>query len=59
MPEVFVCDSPVTASKKYLAIATPGHLVCVTGSFFLAAEMRSIIAASDSIRSGEHPPELV
>lgn len=47
VPEVFLCDSPVTAWQKCQAIAMPDHLVCVTGSFFLAAEIRSVIATSD------------
>ncbi len=50
LPNLFTADSPVTAWQKYQAIATPDQLVCITGSFFLAAEMRAIIATSDPVR---------
>jgi dihydrofolate synthase/folylpolyglutamate synthase len=50
VPEVFACDSPVTAWSKYQAIAAPDDLVCVAGSFFLAAEIRPIIATENPVR---------
>lgn len=49
VPEVTVCDSPDAAWRKCQAIARPEDLICVTGSFFLAAEIRSIIATSHAI----------
>ncbi|MEO8494446.1 MAG: folylpolyglutamate synthase/dihydrofolate synthase family protein, partial [Planctomycetota bacterium] len=41
VPEVSVCDSPAAAWRKCTTLARPEHLICVTGSFFLAAEMRT------------------
>jgi len=49
-PEVFVGDSPTAAWRKCQSIARPEHLICLTGSFFLAAEMRSVIATSHAMR---------
>ena len=40
-PQVRVCASPAAAWTEAQALATADDLVCVTGSFFLAAEMRS------------------
>jgi dihydrofolate synthase/folylpolyglutamate synthase len=40
-----LCDNPATAWNLVHELATPEHLVCITGSFFLAAEMRREIAA--------------
>jgi dihydrofolate synthase / folylpolyglutamate synthase len=42
----FVCDNPAAAWQKATELATPEHLICITGSFFLAAEMRREIAGS-------------
>jgi dihydrofolate synthase/folylpolyglutamate synthase len=50
MPNVSVCDSPVAAWRKCQSIAGPEHLICVTGSFFLAAEMRPLIASNYAMR---------
>jgi dihydrofolate synthase/folylpolyglutamate synthase len=50
VPEVSVCDSPLMAWQKCQALARPEDLICVTGSFFLAAEMRSMIANSAAIQ---------
>ena len=38
-----VCDDPATAWDAARQILTPDHLLCVTGSFFTAAEMRQQI----------------
>lgn len=38
-----VCPDPATAWGEVLRQATPEDLVCITGSFFIAAEMRSEI----------------
>jgi dihydrofolate synthase/folylpolyglutamate synthase len=40
----FVCDDPAEAWQRTYEITRADHLVCVTGSFFLAAEMRAEIA---------------
>jgi dihydrofolate synthase / folylpolyglutamate synthase len=39
----FVCDDPAAAWHRARELATPDHLVCVTGSLFLTAEMRAEI----------------
>ncbi len=35
-----VCSTPADAWRRARELATPDHLICVTGSFFLAAELR-------------------
>ncbi len=40
-----VCPDPHTAWRRVRALATPRHVICVTGSFFLAAEMREHLEA--------------
>ncbi len=40
-----VCPSPAEAWTQVLALAGPDDLICVTGSFFLAAEIRQQILA--------------
>ncbi len=40
-PSVVACSCPDDAWREVQRTATPGHFVCITGSFFLAAEMRS------------------
>ncbi len=37
--------TPRNAWQKWLAVATPDSLVCVTGSFFLAAELTQVLSA--------------
>ena len=39
-----LCPDPAAAWNLVRQLATPEHLICVTGSFYLAAEMRSEIA---------------
>jgi dihydrofolate synthase/folylpolyglutamate synthase len=41
-----VCSDPATAWRLAQHLATPEHLVCITGSLFLAAEMRAAIGSS-------------
>ena len=36
-----VCADPETAWNLAQDIAGPDHLICITGSFFIAAEMRA------------------
>jgi dihydrofolate synthase / folylpolyglutamate synthase len=40
----YLCPDPASAWQLAHELATPEHLVCITGSFFLAAEMRREIA---------------
>ena len=40
------CTDPATAWRLTTRLATPEHLVCIAGSFFIAAEMRAAINAS-------------
>ena len=39
-PRTDVAPSPRAAWQRIRSLATPSHLICVTGSFFLAAEIR-------------------
>jgi dihydrofolate synthase/folylpolyglutamate synthase len=41
--QLLLAPTPVEAWQQALAIASREDLVCVTGSFFLAAELRSVI----------------
>ena len=50
-PRVFVCQTPEAAWQQCRSMVTPEHLVCVTGSFFLAAEMRGPILAPPVVLS--------
>lgn len=43
-PLVRVCDRPTEAWNLCQSLMTPEHLVCVAGSFFLAAEIRPLIS---------------
>ncbi|REK23765.1 MAG: bifunctional folylpolyglutamate synthase/dihydrofolate synthase [Planctomycetota bacterium] len=43
---VRLCPDPASAWQAVQEDLTPDHLVCVTGSFFIAAEMRQLIAAA-------------
>ncbi|MGD9723227.1 MAG: folylpolyglutamate synthase/dihydrofolate synthase family protein [Pirellulales bacterium] len=43
---VHVAADPATAWNLASQLATPRHLVCITGSFFIAAEMRAAMAAA-------------
>ncbi len=51
-----VCPNPAAAWELARQLATPEHLVCVTGSFFLAAEMRSQIIHLPPRRAHGPPP---
>lgn len=39
------CDSPEHAWKTVRNAARPDSLICITGSFFIAAELRALVAA--------------
>jgi dihydrofolate synthase/folylpolyglutamate synthase len=55
-----LCPSPVAAWEAAAQLVGPDDLLCITGSFFLAAEMRAAMArrplAGDRARS-QAPPE--
>ncbi|MGB6042521.1 MAG: folylpolyglutamate synthase/dihydrofolate synthase family protein [Pirellulales bacterium] len=40
-----ICHDPVAAWQAVRQVITPDALVCITGSFFIAAEMRDIVVA--------------
>lgn len=44
-PSAIVCDDPRQAWERARALAGPDDLICLTGSFFLAAEIREILPA--------------
>ena len=45
-PRVDTCENPLAAWRMVQGAAQRDDLICVTGSFFLAAELRSVILAS-------------
>ena len=44
--EVLVCQTPREAWRKATTTAKPRALVCISGSFFLAAELRPLVLAA-------------
>jgi dihydrofolate synthase/folylpolyglutamate synthase len=44
-------QSPADAWNRACQVSTPEHLICITGSFFLAAEMRGILSCSTDRQS--------
>jgi dihydrofolate synthase/folylpolyglutamate synthase len=44
---IIVCPTPTAAWQHVFQTAVPGELVCITGSFYLAAEMRPLLVASE------------
>ncbi len=44
-PNVTVVDTPQDAWQQVIQTSVPGERVCITGSFFLAAEMRRLVLA--------------
>lgn len=38
---IFLADDPMEAMAQARSLATPEDLICVAGSFFLAAELRA------------------
>jgi dihydrofolate synthase/folylpolyglutamate synthase len=42
-------STPAAAWHRAVGLAAPEHLICITGSFFLAAELRSLIRAECGI----------
>ena len=45
LPRIYRCDTPAEAWQTVRGLVSPNDLVCVTGSFFLAAEMRQAIVS--------------
>jgi dihydrofolate synthase/folylpolyglutamate synthase len=43
LTRIQVCEAPEMAWRQCRSLLTPQHLVCITGSFFLAAEMRPLL----------------
>ncbi|HJQ81391.1 MAG TPA: folylpolyglutamate synthase/dihydrofolate synthase family protein [Lacipirellulaceae bacterium] len=43
--EVTVCDRPAKAWEHVIQTKADGELICITGSFYLAAEMRPLVLA--------------
>ncbi len=54
-----VCSQPAEAWDFVRSVATPGDLICVTGSFFIAAEMRLQIAMRPFRMDRKNPPAPV
>jgi dihydrofolate synthase/folylpolyglutamate synthase len=46
LADVEVAPNPQAAWQRVRRLATPDDLVCLTGSFFLAGEMRSLVACA-------------
>jgi dihydrofolate synthase/folylpolyglutamate synthase len=46
---LYCCGTPAEAWQLVKELATPDDLICVTGSFFLAAEMRQTIKGDQAI----------
>ena len=44
-----VCPDPAAAVQQVHALTTPEHLICVTGSFFIAAEMRTLLRGPSTL----------
>lgn len=42
-PAITLCETPEAAWQTCESVMTPNELICITGSFFLAAEMRSMV----------------
>ena len=51
-PKLHVATDPRAAWALVQTLVTPNHLVCVAGSFFLAAEMRRQIQGSPTMTEG-------
>jgi dihydrofolate synthase/folylpolyglutamate synthase len=51
VPLLHRCDTPAEAWQTVKRLASPDDLVCVTGSFFLAAEVRQAIASNGASSS--------
>jgi dihydrofolate synthase/folylpolyglutamate synthase len=45
-PQLILCPDPASAHGQLVSDVAPDQLVCVTGSFFIAAEMRRLLSES-------------
>jgi hypothetical protein len=45
-PEIHVADQPLEAWAAAQRLAGPDDVICITGSFFLAAELRPVVSLS-------------
>jgi dihydrofolate synthase/folylpolyglutamate synthase len=45
MPDIVVSETPEEAWQYAIQTSLPGERICITGSFFLAAEMRRLVLA--------------
>ena len=54
----YVCESPAAAWQKLGELVTPEDLACITGSFFLATEIRREIAKSPMKQAGDRKTEV-
>jgi dihydrofolate synthase/folylpolyglutamate synthase len=43
-PQIHLAENPLTAWRLAQSLAGADGLVCITGSFFLAAELRGVVA---------------
>ncbi len=50
--QVDVCPDSAAAWQRIRARATPAHVICVTGSFFLVAEIKDYLEAVDQEAAG-------
>ena len=41
-PELEICLDPAAAWRRASELASPEHLICVTGSFYIAAEVQAV-----------------
>ncbi|MBP86080.1 MAG: bifunctional folylpolyglutamate synthase/ dihydrofolate synthase [Planctomycetaceae bacterium] len=48
-PAITTCETPALAWQHCETIVTPDALVCITGSFFLAAEMRNLVTEASPL----------
>ena len=49
LSEIHVAATPAEAWRKAQDLATPSDLICVTGSFFIAAEIRQLWANASTL----------
>jgi dihydrofolate synthase/folylpolyglutamate synthase len=50
-----VCPTPREAWNTVRRSAEPGELVCIAGSFYLAAELRELVLASSNFATAPAP----
>jgi dihydrofolate synthase/folylpolyglutamate synthase len=55
LPEFRICPRPADAWKTARELASPEDLICVTGSFYIAAQMRQQVLATPA--TAVRPPD--